>query len=59
MTSTSNLPTLVDKLYKSLDNIPNEVFLRQPYGDKWKEFTYEASTAISCRNGICRAKKRR
>ncbi len=33
-------PTLVDKLYELRSTIPGEIFLRQPYGDKWKEFTY-------------------
>ncbi len=36
----SNYPSLVDKLYELKSNLPNEVFLRQPYGDKWEEFTY-------------------
>lgn len=34
-------PTLVDKLYELLEKLPNEVFLRQPYGDEWKEFSYK------------------
>lgn len=34
-------PTLVDKLYELRSTIPNEIFLRQPYGDVWKEFTYD------------------
>ena len=33
-------PTLVDKLYELKSNLPNEIFLRQPFGDKWEEFTY-------------------
>ena len=36
-----NYPTLVDKIYELKSKLPNEVFLRQPYGDEWKEFTYE------------------
>jgi len=34
-------PTLVDKIYELKSRLPNEIFLRQPYGDEWKEFTYE------------------
>lgn len=34
-------PTLVDKVYELKSTLPNEVFLRQPYGDLWEEFTYE------------------
>ena len=37
----SNYPTLVDKLYELKSNSPNEVFLRQPFGDEWEEFTYD------------------
>jgi len=37
----NNNPTLVDKLYEAHANIPKEVFLKQPYGDLWKEFTYD------------------
>ena len=37
----SNYPSLVDKLYELKSELPNEIFLRQPYGDIWKEFTYE------------------
>jgi long-subunit acyl-CoA synthetase (AMP-forming) len=37
----SNYPTLVDKFYEAHANIPNEVFLKQPYGDLWEEFTYD------------------
>ncbi|NOR75729.1 MAG: AMP-binding protein [Draconibacterium sp.] len=37
----SNYPSLVDKLYELKSNLPNEVFLRQPYGDRWEEFTYD------------------
>lgn len=36
-----NYPTLVDKIYELKSRLPNEVFLRQPYGDNWKEFTYD------------------
>ncbi|RLD66353.1 MAG: AMP-dependent synthetase [Bacteroidetes bacterium] len=35
----SNYPTLVDKLYELKSKLPSEIFLRQPYGDTWKEFT--------------------
>jgi len=41
MSDMSNHPTLVDKFYEAHANIPNEVFLKQPYGDLWKEFTYD------------------
>ena len=41
MSNMSNHPTLIDKLYEAHANIPNEVFLRQPYGDIWEEFTYD------------------
>ena len=34
-------PTIVDKLYELRSTLPNEIFLRQPYGDIWKEFTYD------------------
>jgi long-subunit acyl-CoA synthetase (AMP-forming) len=34
-------PTIVDKLYELKTNLPDEIFLRQPYGDIWKEFTYD------------------
>ena len=37
----SNYPSLVDKLYELKSNLPNDVFLRQPYGDRWEEFTYD------------------
>ena len=36
-----NYPTLVDKIYELKSGLPNEVFLRQPFGDEWKEFTFE------------------
>ncbi len=36
----NSYPTLVDKLYELQSNLPNEIFLRQPYGDQWKGFTY-------------------
>ena len=36
----NNYLTLVDKIYDLKSNMPYEVFLRQPYGDNWKEFTY-------------------
>ena len=35
-----NYPTLVDKLYELQSTQPNDIFLRQPYGDIWKEFSY-------------------
>lgn len=34
-------PTLVDKIYELQTNLPNEVFLRQPFGDTWKEVTFD------------------
>jgi len=34
-------PTLVDKIYELKSRLPDEIFLRQPFGDNWKEFTYE------------------
>jgi len=34
-------PTLVDKIYELQSTLPNAIFLRQPYGDTWKEFTYD------------------
>ncbi|MEN8188135.1 MAG: AMP-binding protein [Bacteroidota bacterium] len=37
----NNYPTLVDKVYELKETLPNEVFLRQPNGDKWEEFTYD------------------
>lgn len=37
----SNYPTLVDKVYELNSSLPNEIFLRQPQGDAWKEFTYD------------------
>ncbi len=36
-----NYPTLVDKIYELKSRLPEEVFLRQPFGDNWKEYTYE------------------
>ena len=36
-----NYPTLVDKIYELKSRLPDEVFLRQPFGDNWKEFTYD------------------
>jgi long-subunit acyl-CoA synthetase (AMP-forming) len=36
-----NYPTLVDKIYELKSRLPDEVFLRQPFGDNWKEYTYE------------------
>lgn len=41
MSNMSSHPTLVDKFYDAYANIPKEVFLRQPYGDIWEEFTYD------------------
>lgn len=38
--SMNNYPTLVDKLYELESELKDEVFLRQPYGDSWDEFTY-------------------
>ena len=37
----NNYPTLVDKIYELKSKLPNEVFLRQPNGDKWEEYTYD------------------
>ena len=42
-------PTLVDKIYELKENIPNEIFLRQPYGDLWEEFTYEEVIDVALR----------
>lgn len=36
-------PTLVDKVYELEANLPNEVFLRQPHGDEWDEYTFAES----------------
>ena len=36
----SNYPSLVDKIYELQVNNRDEIFLRQPYGDEWKEFSY-------------------
>lgn len=36
-------PTLVDKVYELEANLPNEVFLRQPHGDEWDEYSYAES----------------
>jgi len=36
-----NHPTLVDKVYELKSRLPDEIFLRQPYGNDWNEFTYE------------------
>lgn len=38
-------PTLVDKVYELEANLPNEVFLRQPRGDEWDEYSYAESVA--------------
>ncbi|MCF6222117.1 MAG: AMP-binding protein [Flavobacteriaceae bacterium] len=37
----NNFPTLVDKIYELQSTLPNAIFLRQPCGDTWKEFTYD------------------
>ena len=37
----NKFPTLVDKIYELKSTVPNEIFLRQPYGDLWEEFTYD------------------
>ena len=34
-------PTLVDKIYELKSRLPDEIFLRQPFGDNWKELTYD------------------
>ena len=36
----TNYSTLVDKVYELEVNLSDEVFLRQPQGDAWNEFTY-------------------
>lgn len=36
----NNYPTLVDKIYELKNNSPDEIFLRQPVGKQWKEFTF-------------------
>lgn len=38
--SIKQYPTLVDKVYELEANLPNEIFLRQPLGDKWEEYSY-------------------
>lgn len=38
--SMSKYPTLVDKVYELEANMPNEIFLRQPHGDEWDEYSY-------------------
>ncbi len=38
-------PTLVDKVYELEANLPTEVFLRQPHGDEWDEYSYAESVA--------------
>lgn len=37
----NNYPTLVDKIYELKETAPNEVYLRQPNGELWEEYTYE------------------
>lgn len=37
----SHHPTLVDKIYELHSTVPNDVFLRQPQGDQWLEFTFD------------------
>lgn len=37
----SNYQTLVDKIYELKSNLKDEVFLRQPKGDSWNEYTYD------------------
>lgn len=36
-----NLKTPLDNFYHWEKTTPNKVFLRQPYGDQWKELTYK------------------
>ncbi len=36
----NNYPSLVDKIYELRTSLHDEVFLRQPQGDTWTEFTY-------------------
>lgn len=38
--SKQNLSTLIEKFYHWEKTTPNQVFLRQPKGDNWKELTY-------------------
>ncbi|MEN8123359.1 MAG: AMP-binding protein [Bacteroidota bacterium] len=42
-------PTLVDKIYDLKETLPNEIFLRQPYGDTWKELTYSEAITEALR----------
>ena len=37
----SKYPTLVDKIYELRSKLPDDVFLRQPEGDLWHEYTYD------------------
>jgi long-chain acyl-CoA synthetase len=37
----NNYPTLVDKIYELKETLPNDIYLRQPYGDLWVEFTFD------------------
>ena len=36
----STLKTMIEKFYHWEKTIPNKVFLRQPYGKTWKEYTF-------------------
>ncbi|MEN8248088.1 MAG: AMP-binding protein [Bacteroidota bacterium] len=45
----NNYPTLVDKIYEMQETLPNEIFLRQPYGDIWEEFTYDEAITEALR----------
>jgi hypothetical protein len=36
----NNYPTLVDKIYELKETLPNDIYLRQPYGDLWVEFHF-------------------
>ncbi len=42
-------PTLVDKIYELRSTLPNEVFLRQPFGDIWKELTFDEAVTKALR----------
>ena len=35
-----NLKTMIEKFYHWEKTTPNKVFLRQPYGKTWKEYTF-------------------
>ncbi len=44
-----NLKSPIEHFYKREKETPNKVWLRQPYGDSWKEFTWAESGQIARR----------